>query len=441
MKNSIEILETTSTKSNTEISNMLNGNHIFVDNFKYVDYEVVPVVLKSTIYDLKNLLNEKAKVREGFYIDSEGRIIKIPNFFIKLNGVLSNKKEWNNLLDIINNNAAIFYDFNIAKDFLKTLDVKQKEELCKLIKKKSINSESLIEFNSSDKTHIKNTINTYIFDYIITKLEDFLSLYNISKDVKFDEDVIVNFVLNILFMPKSIVEKLNNWDFSSYIPKIVIYDETAHRNASIEDYLMVDFLNYLGMDVVIVTPTGKSNIDKFDFELNSDFISNIVLDKFVEPLKHTKEEKKEIHTTIKFVLGIAVGFIISIFVLSTLTKLHNEKIREKNEIAAHNLVISINNLGTITLEDEDSIKELISQYNNLNSYGKNLVNNYSQLENANSQIKSLNQSIPSNEKTLTNIMEDLMDGYFDTFLPIFFVIFCIVFSLNLIIKIIFPFNH
>lgn len=107
----IETYETSMSKSNTEVSDLLNNHNIFVDNFRYIDYDVKSVILKSTIYDVKNVLQEKAKVRESFNIDRDNKIISVPNFFVKINGVLEEKKEHQKFIKYLEKNSAIFHDY------------------------------------------------------------------------------------------------------------------------------------------------------------------------------------------------------------------------------------------------------------------------------------------------------------------------------------------
>ena len=56
------------------------------------EYNINPIYLNATLDDVKNYWNEEVRFREGFEIDKENRIVKIPNFYIKIDGVYKDKK-------------------------------------------------------------------------------------------------------------------------------------------------------------------------------------------------------------------------------------------------------------------------------------------------------------------------------------------------------------
>ena len=73
------------------------------------------------------------------------------------------------------------------------------------------------------------------------------------------EYTIISTVLNL---PKDIVRLLQKFDFTKKNPKIV-YINTKEEVMSLEDTIMMAFLNLVGFDIVFFVPTGYQSIEKY----------------------------------------------------------------------------------------------------------------------------------------------------------------------------------
>ena len=69
-------------------------------------------------------------------------------------------------------------------------------------------------------------------------------------------------VSTILNMDREIVRMFQNFDFTKVNPKIV-YIHTGEKVISLEDSILMAFLNLAGFDVVFFIPTGYQNIEKY----------------------------------------------------------------------------------------------------------------------------------------------------------------------------------
>lgn len=72
-------------------------------------------------------------------------------------------------------------------------------------------------------------------------------------------------LLCILNLDKIILEMIQKFDYPFKIPKIMIYakDEAIFTE---EDSIILAFLNLMGFDIVIFTPTGYNNIETRVYE-------------------------------------------------------------------------------------------------------------------------------------------------------------------------------
>lgn len=410
-----EILETEMSKTNKNIHDEFNLNNIIVDNYKYIDYSVKSVILKSTVYDIKHLINEKAKMREGFNINAEEKTISIPNFFAKLNGVLEDKKEQKDLITLLEKDAFIIHDFEVSEKSLDKLLSRRKSDIRKLLDKNTIDSNiineiiSLLPNLSAYKKFRENnikSINSYQYKYVLDKLDDFIFKYKMNTNFSRYEDY-YKLILNIIFMPKEIIDLLNNWDYSSFVPKIIIYDETNKSTPSNVDYLITDFYNYLGLDIVIVSPTGKSNIETFNFSLNEEYLSNIVLDKFEEPKQKTRKEIEKRNKNIKKLFVAIISVFLSIVVFNTSKQI-------VNKIEINNTIKTIESIKNITIDSKDEIEKAYEKYNSLDEEQKEEIYNYHKLKEAKEEYqnivkKDMSEDIKDVEKAIRKLESSNFD--------------------------------
>jgi hypothetical protein len=61
-------------------------------------------------------------------------------------------------------------------------------------------------------------------------------------------------------MDKEIIKLLQRFDYPFFVPKVLIY-HSDDKAFSIEDYVTIALLNAVGLDIVILSPTGYNNIE------------------------------------------------------------------------------------------------------------------------------------------------------------------------------------
>ena len=69
-------------------------------------------------------------------------------------------------------------------------------------------------------------------------------------------------IAQILNLPKDIVRLIQKFDFTKKNPKL-IYINTGETVISLEDSILVAFLNLIGFDIVFFVPTGYQSIEKY----------------------------------------------------------------------------------------------------------------------------------------------------------------------------------
>ena len=103
---------------------------------------------------------------------------------------------------------------------------------------------------------IREELQEHIFDKLQTMLDRKLIK---GTFVNGTEYTIVATVLN---MKKELLRMLQSFDFTKKNPKIVCIS-TNDQTASLEDTIMLTFLNLVGFDIVIFVPTGYQTVERY----------------------------------------------------------------------------------------------------------------------------------------------------------------------------------
>lgn len=75
-------------------------------------------------------------------------------------------------------------------------------------------------------------------------------------------------IAQVLNLPKDIVRMIQKFDFTKKNPKL-IYINTGEKVISLEDSILVAYLNLIGFDIVFFVPTGYQSVEKY-------FLNNLV---------------------------------------------------------------------------------------------------------------------------------------------------------------------
>lgn len=211
-----------------------------------------PVTLKTTYEEIELLWKEHAKYRPNFEAEN-GRVI-VPTIFAKICGIKDG-------------NIAAYYKTieNLLTE--KTILIKKipyiTNETINSIKphvhKFIANQEILPDIIKKHKEYQYDYLSEDIQDYILEKMQQMIDLNWIKADTLGVEFVILSTILNL---DKPTLQLIQQFDFTAEIPKVVIID-TDEAMFSLEDCIYLLFLNLVGFDIAIFTPTGYRNIEKY----------------------------------------------------------------------------------------------------------------------------------------------------------------------------------
>lgn len=99
-----------------------------------------------------------------------------------------------------------------------------------------------------------------IQDYLLDKLQVLLDEKLIAGTYQNGTEYTI--VSTILSLPKDLLRRIQNFDFTKKNPKLIIIS-TTEETLSLEDSILVAFLNLVGFDILFFVPTGYQSIEKY----------------------------------------------------------------------------------------------------------------------------------------------------------------------------------
>ncbi len=291
LQNSMEINEFPKSEMKVKVSTVAYNaekeieNEIYNDTGLYKNQQFAnstPITLRTTYEEIFILWDQEAKFRPSFRTD--GLKVYTPNIFAKVCGVKDedDSKYFKSIKSLINDDT-IYYR-NIP--FLKEKHTLSSSSLNQCMVNNKIDIDKIKQIKEYEYEYLD--LNTQ--HYIISKIEELINLNWIKYTGSDLNNIILGTLLNL---DKPTLKLIQKFDFTKNIPKIVIVD-TTEEMATIYDCIYLLFLNLIGFDIVIFTPTGYRNIEKFimDSSFENHIIGEFMFNLKAPNFKTSTAEKK-----------------------------------------------------------------------------------------------------------------------------------------------------
>ncbi|MBU3146189.1 YceG family protein [Clostridium sp. CF012] len=282
--------ETIAVRASRELSNSLyTDGDGFYRPWQFEEYKTQPATLTTTFHEFKLLWNEDSSLRTGFRV--ENNTVYIPNLFAKISGVPSDLTlYWKDFFHLKSSDNTLFIS---AIPFTNVTYSKTDLYSLAFVLNNSgfVDSEKLITHSCYKFSYLKTSLQHIIIEKINYLMKTDMLKKAIDKDFK------LRILMTILNTDKKILQLIQQYDYPSKVPKLLIYD----NNESIfsdEDSIMLCFLNLFGLDISILTPTGYNNIEEkisekfYDTHRLEEVNFNLSLPDFNDEKKYTKEKGK-----------------------------------------------------------------------------------------------------------------------------------------------------
>ena len=254
--------------------------------YRDMQFSKANIIKLSTTYEEINIYwKQEARFRPNFSTVDD--IVNIPVMFAKISGVANSDTDtyFQNIKDLLTDTTLIYKNENIY------------DRNCTV----AAGVPSFFKNGRLDREGIKHSqIYKYDYlraetqDYILDKLSELLRRKTIAgTGQNGTEYKIITIVLDL---PKEILRFIQSFDFTKCPPKLIIVN-TTETVISLEDSIIVAFLNLIGFDIVFFIPTGYDNVNKYfnnqimEEHIIGNYLYDIAIPDF-NRLRSAKEKKK-----------------------------------------------------------------------------------------------------------------------------------------------------
>lgn len=266
-----------------------------------------PVLLDSVIEDMLTYWNEPAKLRPGFRTEED--TVYTPIFFNKISGIYKDSSSYTRLLDSLKESPLKLYleSFNITSTDFTIHSYSQNQT----INYHNVNLVGMnTDFRDKDLDTLRpclktdNTINPEALRkhslypkltglrsetqrFIIKKINELLGnplIFSFPLGEK--ENLML--IASVLNAHSDLLSLIDRYDFTSDIPKLILYLKEG-VSCDTKAALLIGFLHTVGFDLIILSPSGATNIDQF---FTSKYLNDIKLEEFVTNFSEAQNPKK-----------------------------------------------------------------------------------------------------------------------------------------------------
>jgi len=211
-----------------------------------------PVTLKTTYDEIEILWPVEAKFRPGFDAGN-GRVV-VPNLFARVCGVPDG-----DTAAYLKTVERLITDKTIFIRSLPRITPQAGNPIRGSVHKFYRDGHILPDAIKGHKQYPYDYLSGDTQDYILEKIQQVIELKWISCDTGGVEYIILSTLLNL---DKDTLRLIQQFDFTRDIPKVVVV-HVDESQPSVEDCIYLAFLNLAGFDIVVFTPTGYRNVDKY----------------------------------------------------------------------------------------------------------------------------------------------------------------------------------
>ena len=222
--------------------------------YRNQQYGSADVITLQTMYEeIKILWDQELKYRPNF--STTDGVVHIPVIFAKVSGVKDGdvSQYWASVQELITEDTIViknvpylsFTDENPIKPYA-TMFFKNGK-----LQRQKIKSHAEYPYG---------ILREDVQDLMLDKLQDLID-QKLIKGIG-ENGTEYSVIAQILNLPKEIVRMIQKFDFTKKNPKL-IYINTSEKVISIEDSMMIAFLNLIGFDILFFVPTGYQNVEKY----------------------------------------------------------------------------------------------------------------------------------------------------------------------------------
>jgi len=213
----------------------------------------ISITLQTMYEEIEILWNQEIKYRPDF--DISDSVVSIPVVFAKVSGIKDGdiSKYWAGVRRLVSDDVFVIRD---APFLSSAVHNPIKPYASEFFKNGKLFKEKIKVHKAYQYGFLRNEIQDYIIDKLSLLIEQKIIKGTFENGTEY---TIISVILN---MPKEVLRKIQNFDFTKKNPKL-IYINTTENIISLEDTILIAFLNLIGFDVVLFIPTGYMCVEKY----------------------------------------------------------------------------------------------------------------------------------------------------------------------------------
>ncbi len=272
-ENSAVHIGTAAYHAERELDTLMYQDSGFYRNQQYMKANVV--TLKTMYEEIALLWDEELKYRPSFSTFESS--VNIPVIFAKVSGIKDGlvPQYWLGIKELIGEDTFVI---DKAPFMDATSENPMKAYATEFFKNGKISKTKIKQHARYPYGFLREEIQEHILEKLQILIDQKLIKGTFENGTEY---TIISTVLNL---PKDILRMIQKFDFTKKNPKL-IYINTGESIISLEDSILVAFLNLVGFDVVFFVPTGYQNIEKY---FNRQLIEEHQLGEYVYDLQVPK---------------------------------------------------------------------------------------------------------------------------------------------------------
>lgn len=220
--------------------------------YRNQQYEKANTIILQTMYEeIKILWSEELKYRTGFSTEHEQ--VTLPVIFAKISGVKEKQvvKYWADISELITEDTIVVKNMPYIN---KNLESRMKVSTSEFFRNGKVQKQKI----KANPNYPYSVLREEMQEYILEKLQVLIDKRLIKGT--FENGMEYKIVSTILKLPQELLRLIQKFDFTKKNPKM-IYINTGETAISIEDTIMVAFLNLIGFDILFFVPTGYQSVE------------------------------------------------------------------------------------------------------------------------------------------------------------------------------------
>ena len=243
-------MRTMASNAEQDLSSILYSDSGIYRNRQFSHADAI--TLQTTYDEIFILWNQELKYRSNF--STVNQVVNMPVIYAKVSGVEGRKVEayWQKIKLLLGEQTQLIKTFPFAGSCVgnpfQSLAVKA-------LRNGKLKRDEIKAYRQYPFALLREELQEHIFDKIQLMLDRKLIKGTYVNGTEY------TVVATILNLKKELVRMLQSFDFTKKNPKIVAVC-TGEQVCSLEDAILLTFLNLIGFDIVLFAPTGYQIIEQ-----------------------------------------------------------------------------------------------------------------------------------------------------------------------------------